>query len=115
MEDLCRQAGCDKGIYYRAFRKPEFVALYHRECIEATRKAVGPVINACVREAVRGSYQHAKIVLAMAGLYVERQEISGPRGGAIPIRQIETLTDEELLSELKRLESIGEIILLEAD
>jgi hypothetical protein len=83
VEEICRIAHCDKKTYYNSFNKPEFVAYYREQSIALTTKAVAPVINACVREAIRGSHNHAKIVLGMADVYHERKEVTGKGGTSV--------------------------------
>ena len=73
--DICKAAGCTRPIYYEAFSKPGFVKLYEDKSKDLVKQSVGPVINTFVREALRGSFQHGKVVLEMAGAYVEKQEV----------------------------------------
>ena len=40
------------------------------------REAVGPVVNAFIKEAKDGSYPHGKVVLEMAGLYAESKNVT---------------------------------------
>lgn len=42
--------------------------------MDIVRQAVAPVLNAFVREALRGSFKHGKLILDMAGLVTEEQQ-----------------------------------------
>jgi hypothetical protein len=72
--DICKLAKCDRVTYYRAMKKPEFVAYYQAEAKNLTKHAVGPIINTFIREAQRGSFQHGKVLLEMADVYTEKVE-----------------------------------------
>jgi hypothetical protein len=92
--DVCKVAKIDRVTYYRSFAKPEFVALYQQRSIDLIKQHVAPVINTFVREAQRGSFQHGKVLLEMAGVYTEKLEHSG---------QVNTNTDklDAILKQLK--------------
>jgi len=77
ISEWCRLANCSRSTYYDAFKKPEFAALYEQKTKDLVRQSIGPVINAVVREAIRGSYNHAKIILEMAGLYTDKIDVTG--------------------------------------
>lgn len=98
--EVCRIAQCDRSTYYRAFDKPEFVELYNRKSAELAKNYLGPVMNAFVREATRGSFQHGKVLLEMAGVYKEtsRKEVAGDKDNPIhmKISRTSAMTDEEL-------------------
>lgn len=102
ISEICDMVGCDRKTYERAFKKQEFVDIYNNSSVELVKKAVGPVLNSFIREANRGSFQHGKVLLEMAGLYTEttKKEISGPNGSPIQTQSIDfdpaTLSDEEL-------------------
>lgn len=72
--DICKLANCSRPIFYEAFSKPEFVTVYEQKSKELIKQSVGPVLNTFVREALRGSFQHGKVVLEMAGVYTEKHE-----------------------------------------
>lgn len=46
------------------------------------------IYAALKREAKKGSFQHIKLAMEMAGEYVERQEVTGADGGAITIKVV---------------------------
>lgn len=89
--EICHITGISRMTYYRAFEKPEFVERYKRESKELVNKAVAPVVNAFIREAKRGSFQHGKVLLEMAGMYEEKKvaEITGKDGGKLQVEFIE--------------------------
>ena len=72
--DICKAAKCTRNIYYTAFEKPEFVKLYKELSASLVQQSIAPVINAFVREAKRGSFQHGKVLLEMAGLYNKKDD-----------------------------------------
>ena len=74
--EICQIAGISRQTYYDAFKKPEFVAYYEARARDLVREAVGPVVNAFVKEAKKGSYPHGKVVLEMAGLYAEPKNVN---------------------------------------
>ncbi len=71
--DICKIAKCARTTYYEAFAKPEFVAIYQQMSMDIVKQSIAPVLNAFVREAQRGSFQHGKALLEMAGIYTEEQ------------------------------------------
>lgn len=71
--DVCKLAKCSRPAYYDAFKKPGFVAIYEQASLNIVKQSIAPVLNAFVREAQRGSYQHGKALLEMAGIYTEEQ------------------------------------------
>jgi len=72
--DICKIAKCERQTYYNAFAKPGFVEIYNAKCQELIKQSVGAIINAFVREAQRGSYQHGKLLLDMAGLHTDEEK-----------------------------------------
>lgn len=75
--DICRIAKCARSTYYDAFAKPEFVEEYNRRSADLVKQSVGSVLNTFIREAQRGSFQHGKVILEMAGMYSDKLEITG--------------------------------------
>jgi hypothetical protein len=73
--DICKVAGCSRVLYYSAFKKPEFQALYKSQSKALVDQSIAPVLNTFVREALRGSFQHGKVILEMAGLYSEKSQL----------------------------------------
>lgn len=85
ISDICDTAKCSRNSYYRAFNKPHFREEYKRQAAALSERHLGQVMNAFVREATRGSFQHGRVLLEMAGVYTEKSkhEHSGPDGGPI--------------------------------
>jgi hypothetical protein len=83
--EICAMVNCSTRTYYRAFEKPDFVAHYNKVSLEVVKQSVMPVVHAFQREAVRGSFQHGKVILEMAGIYKEtvRKEVTGKDGDPI--------------------------------
>lgn len=73
IKEICLIAGISRATYYRAFEKPEFQAIYKQQSKALVDQSIAPVLNTFVREALRGSFQHGKVLLEMAGLYSEKQ------------------------------------------
>lgn len=73
--DICKLAKVDRATYYRAFAKPEFVSVYNKRSVDLVKQNVASVINTFVREAQRGSFQHGKVLLEMAGIYTEKSDV----------------------------------------
>jgi L-2-hydroxyglutarate oxidase LhgO len=73
--DVCKLAGCSRNVYYEAFAKSGFSELYKQKSTDIVRQSVAPVLNTFVREAQRGSFQHGKVLLEMAGVYSDKLEI----------------------------------------
>lgn len=106
--DICNLADISRTTYYKLMDKPEFMDFYNRKSAELAKNYLGPVMNAFVREATRGSFQHGKVLLEMAGAYKEtsRKEVAGDKDNPIhmKISRTSAMTDEELeqaLAELK--------------
>lgn len=98
--DICKAAKCSRNIYYNAFSKPEFVEIYKQKSMDMVKQSVAPVLNTFIREAQRGSFQHGKVLLEMAGIYIEKQRLD--HGGNININNpYEGLTTEELKKLIK--------------
>lgn len=112
ISDICKIAKCSRQVYYDAFKKPEFVDHYKQESKALASKHIGQVLNAFVKEASRGSFQHGKVLLEMAGLYQEttRKEVTGAGGAPIEnnvniVSRTAGLTEEQrkaLLDDLKK-------------
>ncbi|WP_028560669.1 phBC6A51 family helix-turn-helix protein [Paenibacillus pinihumi] len=93
--DICKIAKVDRATYYRAFAKPEFVVLYNKRSVDLVKQSVASVLNTFVREAQRGSFQHGKVVLEMAGLYAEKADVK--LSGAVQVdNPLQGLTTDEL-------------------
>lgn len=87
--DICKAAKCSRNIYYDAFAKPEFIEEYNRRSANLIKQSVGSVINTFIREAQRGSFQHGKVLLEMAGLYIENAKVEIT--GNVPVQIIDDI------------------------
>ena len=65
---ICDLAECNRKAYYRAFEKPEFMALYKGESKRMVERSVAPVLHAFVKQAIAGSHKHGVTILEMAGM-----------------------------------------------
>lgn len=74
--DICKAAKCSRNIYYDAFAKPEFVEIYKKRSVDMVKQSIASVINTFIREAQRGSFQHGKVLLEMAGIYTEKSDVN---------------------------------------
>lgn len=108
--EICRVAKCGRQAYYDAFKKPEFVEYYKQESKALASKHIGQVLNAFVKEASRGSFQHGKVLLEMAGLYKEtiRKEVTGKDGQPVEntvtvVSRTAGLTKEQRLAMAQQL------------
>lgn len=74
--ELCKEAGINRATYYTIFGRPEFKKLYREQSLSIIQRALAPICHAVIREAVRGSAQHAKMGLEMADVYTEKLEVT---------------------------------------
>jgi hypothetical protein len=74
--DKCKAANCTTPIYYAAIKKPGFNEMCKQTAIDLIKAEVLPLIQSGLREAKRGSFQHWKVLLEMAGLYSEKSEVN---------------------------------------
>ncbi|OPY59166.1 MAG: hypothetical protein A4E55_00383 [Pelotomaculum sp. PtaU1.Bin035] len=109
--DICKLANCSRVTYYEAFNKPGFVKIYKERSIALAEKYLGSVMNAFVREAARGSFQHGKVLLEMAGAYKEvtRKEVAGDKDNPVEVNmkvsRVAGLSPEEkvaIVAELRQ-------------
>lgn len=103
--DLCNIAKISRMAYYRAMEKPEFKSLYKAKSKELVDNAIAPVLNTFVREALRGSFQHGKVILEMAGLYSDKQQIEVTGGIDINLSRSEIQSRIADLLSKKQLDS----------
>lgn len=107
--EICEAAGCSRNCYYESFKKTEFAELVRQRSKELVARAAPMLVNAFLREALRGSFQHGKVLLEMAELYQESKALTGANGAPlIPSRPAGLPSHEELLAmseeELARLQ-----------
>ena len=103
--DLCNIAKISRMAYYRAMEKPEFKSLYKAKSKELVDNAIAPVLNTFVREALRGSFQHGKVILEMAGLYSDKQQIEVTGGIDVNLSRSEIQSRIADLLSKKQLDS----------
>lgn len=70
--DTCKEAKVVRDIYYKAFKKPKFVAYYKKRSLNLVDQSLGPVINTFKKMAIAGSFQHGKALLEMGGLHLDK-------------------------------------------
>lgn len=68
VSQTCQELGIARQTYYEAMERPLFLKRYQELAVSLTKQAVGPVVNAAIKEAVRGSLGHQELVLQMAGV-----------------------------------------------
>jgi hypothetical protein len=107
--EFCKLVGCSRPTYYKAFKNPVFMEKYKDDSKELIRQSTGPIINAFIKEAVRGSFNHGKILLEMMGLYEEKTQVDANVRGEMKdtheynIRYEEIAKDPELTELYKQL------------
>lgn len=75
--EKCKFAQTSRETWYTAMRKPEFVALLNAATMDMLKGKMGDLVNATYKFATTDSRCSAdrKILLTMAGLYTDKQEI----------------------------------------
>lgn len=101
--EICDTVKCSRPTYYRAFNKPHFRDAYKSRAAALSERHLGQVMNAFVKEATRGSFQHGKVLLEMAGVYAEKtqRDLNLNHQGTVNLKtepDLSALTDEELES-----------------
>ena len=74
---FAQQVGVDEATIYRWKKASGFADAVRQIIKEQLKDDLADVYASLRREARAGSYQHIKLVLELAGDYVERQEITG--------------------------------------
>lgn len=93
--DICKLAKCTRPVYYEAFAKSGFVEIYNKCSVDLVKQSVSSVLNTFIREAQRGSFQHGKVILEMAGIYTEKSDLK--LSGSVEVNNpYSGLTTEEL-------------------
>lgn len=86
--EICRLAGCSRQVWYDAFDKSDFRALYETKVKDLVKQSIGPIVNAFVEAAKRGEYQQGKVILEMAGLYNEKSSVDVSVSGELQIQDM---------------------------
>lgn len=92
VQETCDLAGIGINTYYRCFNNPDFRKLYREESERLAERSAAPIINACMLEAVNGSFPHSKLLLEMAGYHADRLDIKG-NVKIIMSKELEELAD----------------------
>ena len=93
--EVCGIAGIDRKTHYNAFRKRGFVDLFKSESKALVAHGLAAMVNTFIREGIRGSFQHGKVILEMGGIYSERRDLR--------IDDLTKRSDEELRAEARLL------------
>lgn len=86
--DKCKAVGISRDTWYKAFHNPIFVKVLNEANIELVKANVSDVVKACVKFAVSSSKNSAdrKMLLTMAGLYTDKQEVNANITGEVENR-----------------------------
>lgn len=106
VDELCRIAGVSRDTYYRLMKEQGFTDMVSETSKELVMAKISDVLNAAYMYSLgEKGHQDRKMLLTMAGLYVDKKEteISGSMGIRSPY---EGLTTEEL-RKLARSEKRG--------
>lgn len=80
VSELCNLAGISRNKYYDAMKKKEFQGLVADTTQDLIKGKIGNVLNATYKYSLTAKgHQDRKVLLTMAGLYVDKKEteISG--------------------------------------
>jgi len=102
--DICKIANCTRTTYYEAFSKPGFVEIYKKRSMDLVKQCVAPVLNTFIREAQRGSFQHGKVLLEMADIYTEKQQVDvGNKNNQAFKMDLANISTEELEKKVNEM------------
>ncbi|MFA5153983.1 MAG: phBC6A51 family helix-turn-helix protein [Clostridia bacterium] len=73
--DICKTANISRQHYYNIVKKQEFNELCKQTATDLVKAEILPLIYTGIKEAKRGSFQHWKVLMEMAGLYSEKQNM----------------------------------------
>lgn len=80
VKELCEKAGISRETYYTARKKPAFNEIRQKIVYSVLRDHAVTLMKVGINQAKKGSYQHWKALMEMAGLYRERIEHTGEGG-----------------------------------
>jgi len=83
---LAEELGIHPRTLIRWKKKPEVQEAVLQRARDLLGDRLPEIYGALGREAEKGSFQHIKLAMEMAGEYVERKEISGRDGGPVTIQ-----------------------------
>jgi hypothetical protein len=87
-ELLAAEMGINPRTLTRWKSMPELSEAVTRRARDLLGDDLPEIYGALRREAIRGSFQHIKLAMEMAGEYVERHELSGAGGGPLTIKVV---------------------------
>ena len=72
--EICKVAKISRDTYYKLLKERGFVEVYREFSFDMVKHKIAQLINALLHQATRGSAQHLRMALEMAGLYVKKQK-----------------------------------------
>lgn len=108
VKELCSLAKIGRTKYYDAMGKEAFVNLVNETTMDLIKGKAADVLNATYKYALKEKgHQDRKLILTIAGIYTDKQEIE--HSGGIDVRkQYEEMSDEDLEALVKRYEKIND-------
>ncbi|MEO1768281.1 phBC6A51 family helix-turn-helix protein [Candidatus Enterococcus ferrettii] len=105
---ICKAANVSRKKYYDAMGKEAFVNLVNETTMDLIKGKASDVLNATYKYALKEKgHQDRKLILTIAGIYTDKQEIE--HSGGIDVRkQYEEMSDEDLEALVKRYEKIND-------
>lgn len=102
---LCDLANISRKTYYQIMKKPDFVEYKNAMTLEMIKGKIDNVVKATYKFATTDAKcaQDRKILLTMAGLYKDKQEIESTNSNLNLNAEVTILTDEALEAELNNL------------
>ncbi|MGG5372847.1 phBC6A51 family helix-turn-helix protein [Enterococcus sp. AZ196] len=106
--DICKAATISRFKYYEAMKNEEFTKLVNEITMDLIKGKASDVLNASYKYALtEKGHQDRKMILTIAGIYTDKQDIK--HSGGVDIRkQYEEMSDEELEELVKRYEKIND-------
>lgn len=80
VSEICSLAPCTRKVYYAAFKKEGFKKHFDRESRDLVIRHKAAILNASIRQALRGDATHAKMLLGIDGTVVEKHVFPGKDG-----------------------------------
>lgn len=75
--ELCNLAGISRNKYYEAMHNEQFKELITETSVDLIKGRLGDVINATIKYSLEEKgHQDRKMLLTMAGLYKDKQDIN---------------------------------------
>jgi len=95
ISEQCRMADISRDSWYRLMEDDAYIEWEKGEAVKRLGRFAAPLLMTYVNEGLRGSKQHADVLLDMLGIYTQRTrtELTGrdgaPLGGILPKDQVE--------------------------